>query len=221
MWLADRNYYTRGDRFQPVERDAAGVRRPLGRLPGGGDKGDQKKQDRGEAEPRSMRYGCRPLPGENRSRSITSHRGSRILHLSGLWADQLESIGRSNIGGTGHAPDRTELIWIDPVIVEKLVADMKSKDFPYHETAPQRFRAHVYHLYEPAFHIDKRLLHARRLHEIAFDRSEAGFLELIDIGREFDRADIHRHCNFLGNDIDDEFFCRLDVIQRVFSITVA
>ena len=98
---------------------------------------------------------------------------------------------------------------------------MEAQDFSDHDASSQRQRADLHDLEQLGFHVDAGFLDARRLHQVARDRSQSRLLELIDLWRKFRRADVHPLGNILGHHIHHKFPGRLNVADRILSGPVA
>jgi hypothetical protein len=68
-----------------------------------------------------------------------------------------------------------------------------------------------------AFHVNVRFSDARRLHQIARNRRQAGSFEFIHVGSEVTRGHVHLLGDLFGDDVDHELARLCNIAKRVFA----
>src|SRR5580704_2251757 len=73
--------------------------------------------------------------------------------------DEREPVAGARVVVPAHAPDRSELVGVNLVVLDDGLVHVEPYDLANHEAPAHRARAHLDNLHQPAFHVDVRLLH--------------------------------------------------------------
>src|SRR5882724_10537594 len=130
-----------------------------------------------------------------------------------VWTLHLEDVVDVRVEVAGQAADRPQAVHVEPPAgrVVETVAHVQVHDPPEHEVGA----AHGHDAIEPAFHRDRRVGHARRLHAGCRRHREPGYLELVHLRRVLAGGQVHLRGERVVDDVDDELARGLDVAQRV------
>ena len=96
--------------------------------------------------------------------------------------------------------------------VDDAVLDVQHEHLAEHDVA---LRARLQGDVAPAFHADRRRGDPARSDRLARQQLEAGEVDLADLGRQVDRAEVHRRGERLVDQIDHELAAVADVVGGV------
>ena len=103
-------------------------------------------------------------------------------------------------------------------VIENVVAQVHPHDFADDDAMGMGRRAHIHHLHQAAFHIDRRFGHARRLDDGAGGFRKAGNLKLGDIRRVLGGGGVHSGGDVVHHHIDHIFPGFLNVGEGVLAL---